>query len=92
MIRDPVATPLVARRLDATLVLVEAGLPEVGRQLARWRARVGEMLWGRYVRRTADALVALDPVARDQAAREGFPEMWRGQAIGLRPILETEPD
>jgi len=62
----------MARRLDATLLLVEVGLPEVGRWLARWRSRVGEMLWGRYVRKTADALVALDPVAREQARREGF--------------------
>ena len=61
-----------ARKSGGTLVLVEAGLPEVGRRLERWRARFGELFWGRYVRRTADAVVALDPVARERALREGF--------------------
>ena len=35
---------------------------------------IGERLWGPYVRSAASSLVALDPVARDQALAEGFDE------------------
>jgi len=62
----------MARKLGAALVLVEAALPLEGGALQRSLWQVGEFLWGRYVRRTATALVALDAIAREQALREGF--------------------
>ena len=66
----------MARKLNATLVLVEAALPGGGSWLDRTLARVGEKLYGRYVRRTARAVVAFDEVARRQALSEGFsPEL-----------------
>ncbi|MCZ6596497.1 MAG: glycosyltransferase family 4 protein [Planctomycetota bacterium] len=61
-----------ARKLKAALVLVEADPPGGGRWYQRVLWRVGELLWGRYVRRTAHALVALDPVARRRALEKGF--------------------
>lgn len=64
----------LARKTGAAVVLVDAGLPGVGRVLHRLRQWVGEILWGVYVRRRADALVALDSVAREQALRLGFDE------------------
>jgi glycosyltransferase involved in cell wall biosynthesis len=64
----------MARRSGTAVVLIEAGLPGVGRWMRRVRQRVGEILWGGYIRRTADALVVLDPVAREQALRQGFDE------------------
>lgn len=62
----------MARRSGASVVLVESGLPGIGRRVQRLRQRVGEILWGPYVRRRSDGLVALDVVARDQMLREGF--------------------
>ncbi|MEM7309243.1 MAG: glycosyltransferase family 4 protein [Planctomycetota bacterium] len=61
-----------ARRLGAPLVLVEADPPDGGRSWQRFLWRVGEVFWGRYVRRTAHSVVALDPVARERAVGEGF--------------------
>jgi glycosyltransferase involved in cell wall biosynthesis len=63
-----------ARRLSIPLVLVE-----VGSKTARsWRGRmlqsVGKSLWGRYVRHTTGAVIALDPEARDRALARGFPD------------------
>jgi hypothetical protein len=46
----------MARKLNATLVLVEAALPGGGSWLDRTLARVGEKLFGHYVRRTARAV------------------------------------
>lgn len=61
-----------ARRLGRTLVLVEGGW----RGRMAWKDRalrsVGEKLWGVYVRRTAAAVVVLDPLAEAQARRDGF--------------------
>ena len=62
----------MARKLNATLVLVEAALPGGGTWFDRTLARMGEKLFGPYVRRTARALVAFDQVARKQALSEGF--------------------
>ena len=61
----------MARKLGSTLILVEAGLSggHLGERGLRW---MGEHLWGRFVRRTAGAVVALDPLAREQALRQGF--------------------
>jgi len=66
----------MARKLDATLVLVESALPGGGSWFERALARVGEKLFGPYVRRTARWVVAFDQVARKQALSEGFaPEL-----------------
>ncbi len=62
----------MARSLGATLILVEGGW---GGRLAwkdRTLRRIGRSLWGVYVRRTAGAVVALDPWAEGVALREGF--------------------
>ena len=62
----------VARSLGATLVLVEGAW----RGRLDWKdrslRRVGQTLWGVYVRRTAGAVVALDPHAEARALRDGF--------------------
>ena len=62
----------IARKLGATLLLVEAALPRGGKWHERVLGRIGEFLWGRYVRRTAGAVIALDEVSRKQAIAEGF--------------------
>jgi len=62
----------IARRRRVPLILVEAGAFAGGSWLQRSLWRLGESLWGAYVRRTAGLLVALDPVAREHALREGF--------------------
>lgn len=61
-----------ARRRGIPLLLLEAGKLGGGSALRRALWSVGERLWGRYVRHTANALVALDPVAQQQAVAEGF--------------------
>ena len=63
-----------SRKLGIPLVLVETGFPSRRRlheRLLRW---VGERLWGKLVRKTASHVVALDPIAREQTLRAGFPE------------------
>jgi glycosyltransferase involved in cell wall biosynthesis len=62
----------IARRRRIPLLLVEAGSFAEGSWMERAAWRLGEVLWGSFVRRSAGALVALDPVAREQALREGF--------------------
>jgi glycosyltransferase involved in cell wall biosynthesis len=68
----------MARKLGSTLVLVEGG----GRGHLAWKdralRRLGESLWGLYVRRTAAAVVALDTQAEQRCLRDGFaPESVR---------------
>ena len=62
----------LARRRKLPLILLEAGQIGGGTALRRMLWSIGERLWGSYVRKTAHALVALDPVARQQAVDEGF--------------------
>jgi len=62
----------MARKLGATLVLVENALPGGGRWHERMLNRAGEWMWGLYVRRTAGGVVAIDEIGRQQALREGF--------------------
>lgn len=62
----------MARRLSVPLVLVEAGSTREERWGGRALHRIGESLWGSYVRRTAGALVALHPIAHDRALARGF--------------------
>lgn len=61
-----------ARSAGATLVLVEGGWKGSLGWKDRTLRRVGECLWGAYVRRTAGAVVALDPLAEEQALKDGF--------------------
>lgn len=61
-----------ARSLKVPLVLIEAGFAGDGSWWERFLRRVGERLWGRFVRRMARRVVALDPVAQAQAVHEGF--------------------
>lgn len=73
-----------ARRLDVPLILFETGT----RKDRDWRSRlwlpVAETLWGAYIRRTAHAVVALDPIARDRALARGFDaELIRIQPAGV---------
>jgi glycosyltransferase involved in cell wall biosynthesis len=62
----------IARRLRIPLVLVEPGAWGEGLRLQNALWRVGERLWGSYVRRTAGALIALEPATRDHALDRGF--------------------
>ena len=64
----------MARKHGSTVVCVESTLPSDGPWPVRLRGRVGEWMWGRYVRRTAAALIALDPLSRERALAEGFDE------------------
>lgn len=61
-----------ARSVGATLVLVEGGWKGSLGWKERTLRSVGEALWGAYVRRTAAAVVALDPLAEEQALKDGF--------------------
>ncbi|MDF1800826.1 MAG: glycosyltransferase family 4 protein [Planctomycetota bacterium] len=73
----------VSRRSGARLILVEPGQTREATPLhERFLQGIGERLWGPYVRGTADVVVALDPVARDQAIDEGFAE----QAVHVLPV------
>lgn len=63
-----------ARALSIPLLLVEAGARQERGPISRIYHGATEMLWGRYVRNTASALVALDPIARKRALVGGFPE------------------
>lgn len=73
-----------ARREGAPLVLVEAGAWAEGQPAQSMLWRVGEALWGRYVRRTAACVLALEPQARERSLRRGFaPERVRAIAHGV---------
>jgi glycosyltransferase involved in cell wall biosynthesis len=63
-----------ARKLQVPLILVESGSAAGGGRLTRFLRWCGERLWGMFVRRMANTVVALDPVARQQALSEGFDE------------------
>jgi glycosyltransferase involved in cell wall biosynthesis len=62
----------LARSLEIPLVLVEAGNSPTAGAFARGLRWTLERLWGGYVRRSTSAVLALDPVAAEQAQREGF--------------------
>jgi len=62
----------MARTLGSTLVLVEGGWRGGLAWKDRTLRRIGQALWGLYVRRTAAAVVALDPLAERQALGDGF--------------------
>lgn len=64
----------LARKHGLPLLLVESGFGAAGPRRRRFLRAVGERLWGPYVRRATARLVALDPVARELLAREGFEE------------------
>lgn len=62
----------VARKRRIPLLLVEVG----SRSEESWRAhalrKVGESLWGRFVRHHTSSVVALDPGAEERVLRHGF--------------------
>lgn len=62
----------MARALGSSLVLVEGGWRGGLGWKDRTLRRIGEALWGPYVRRTAAAVVALDPQAEKLVLRGGF--------------------
>ena len=62
----------MARSLGATLVLVEGGWRGGLAWKDRTLRRIGQTLWGLYVRRTVGAVVALDAQAEAQTLRDGF--------------------
>ena len=73
-----------ARAAGATLVLVEGAWKGSLGWKDRNLRRVGETLWGAYVRRTAGAVVALDPLAEEQALKDGFaPDLVRVVPYGV---------
>lgn len=73
-----------ARSAGATLVLVEGAWKGSLGWKDRNLRRAGELLWGAYVRRTAGAVVALDPLAEEQALKDGFaPEVVRVVPYGV---------
>jgi glycogen(starch) synthase len=76
-----------ARALSIPLILVEAGARTERGRISRLYHGATEMLWGRYVRRTASALVALDPLARKRALVGGFPE---DRVVTLAPGVDPE--
>jgi glycosyltransferase involved in cell wall biosynthesis len=61
-----------ARRLSIPLVLVEVGSKTDRAWRGRMLQKLGNSLWGRYVRHTTGAVIALDPHARDRALERGF--------------------
>ncbi len=61
-----------ARRLSAPLLCVEVGAKSDEKLHGRVLHRIGETLWGAYIRRTASSVVALDPIAHERALRRGF--------------------
>jgi glycosyltransferase involved in cell wall biosynthesis len=63
-----------SRKLRVPLVLVEEGFPAVGKPVERLLRRIGDALWGPFVKRTAMRLIALDAVAHRQAREAGFAE------------------
>ncbi len=68
----------MARKLGSALVLVDSALPEGGRRFAHLLTRLGEKLWGPFVRRTSGGFVALDEPTRVQALKLGFsPDLVR---------------
>ncbi|MFT7667699.1 MAG: glycosyltransferase involved in cell wall biosynthesis [Planctomycetota bacterium] len=61
-----------ARKLNVPLVLVESAAAIMGSRFDRFLRWCGEHLWGLFVRRVAQRVVVLDPLARTQALEEGF--------------------
>ncbi|MDF1837968.1 MAG: glycosyltransferase, partial [Planctomycetota bacterium] len=61
-----------ASKLGVPLVAVEEGFAGRGSWWEDTRRTVGEKLWGGYVRRRVDSIVALDDFALGEALRHGF--------------------
>ena len=70
-----------SRKLGVPLLLVEAGTRAAGLPHERFLRWLGERLWGPFVRRYAKRVIALDPVAEQQALAEGF----QGDRIHVLP-------
>ena len=76
-----------ARALRVPLVLVDTGSRRGKGVVSRLCLSAGERLWGRYVRRTASTLVALDAIARARALVGGFPDH---RVVVLPPGVDPE--
>ncbi|MBL4771839.1 MAG: glycosyltransferase family 4 protein [Planctomycetes bacterium] len=61
-----------AAKLGVPLIAVEEGFAGRGGLWEGTRRFVGEKLWGRYVRKRVDTVVALDDFAKGEALRHGF--------------------
>ena len=61
-----------ARRLKIPLVLVEAATGGAATGRGVFFQAVGRRLWGRYIRGTANAVLALDAIAKERVLRAGF--------------------
>ncbi|MCA9002024.1 MAG: glycosyltransferase family 4 protein, partial [Planctomycetes bacterium] len=61
-----------ASKLGVPLVAVEEGFSGRGGLWERTKRMVGQTLWGHYVKKRVDAVVALDDFARGEALRHGF--------------------
>lgn len=85
-----------AAKLGVPLILVEEGFPDTGKLVERGLRYFGSRAWGRLVRRTATHIIALDPVAKAQALRQGFdPDLITVLPSGVdtstfRPGLSSE--
>lgn len=66
------AAARAARRAGVPLVLVEPGPSAEEKALPRFLRRTGERVFGPIVRSTAARVIALDPVAHEDALEEGF--------------------
>jgi len=80
-----------ARSSGAALVLVEEGFPDQGRPFERFLRSVGKRLWGAFVRRTTDRLVASDAAAISQVQRLGFPEAILEEVYGGVDLVSCRP-
>lgn len=63
-----------ARKLKVPLVVVEAATGGAATGRGVFLQAIGRRLWGRYIRSTANAVIALDAIARDRVLRAGFAE------------------
>jgi glycosyltransferase involved in cell wall biosynthesis len=63
-----------ASKLGVPLIAVEEGFAGRGGWWEETRRYVGEKLWGGYVRKRVDSVVALDDFAKGEALRQGFTE------------------
>lgn len=85
-----------ASKLGVPLIAVEEGFAGRGGWWEQAKRFTGEKLWGRYVRKRVDSVVALDDFARGEALRHGFAEAkvhMLGRGVDLeqyRPGLTSE--
>ncbi len=85
-----------ASKLGVPLIAVEEGFAGRDGMWEQAKRVTGEKLWGRYVRKRVDSVVALDDFASGEALRQGFAETkvhMLGRGVDLeqyRPGLTSE--